>query len=145
MAFTNGSLYGQFEGNANGDANNSAFNSSNAKNPNQSPKMDQFQILGPGGACLLQVTSNGTVNVNVAAGSFTKSTVVAAVQMTVAQALGLAATPTAAQVCAAAFPLNYNHQQLDIYQITSQIASPSVSGGGKVVFRLTYNGVAQTS
>ena len=145
MALTNGSLFGLFEGNTYGDNNNSPFNSCNTTNPNLTPKNDLFQILGPGGACLLQVTSAGVVNTNVAAGSFTKSTVVATVQMTGAQALGLAATPTAAQTCAAAFPENYNNQKLDLFQIASEIASPSVTGGGREIFRLTYAGVASTS
>ena len=142
---TQGSLYGQFEGNTYGDNNNSPFNSSNATNPNLRPKIDLFQILRPGGACLLQVTSNCVVNTNVAAGSFTKSTVVATVQLTEAQALGLGATPTAAQTCAAAFPQNYNNQKLDLFQIASDIASPSVKGGGREIGRLTYAGAFTTS
>jgi hypothetical protein len=145
MAFTTGSLFGQFQGNSTGNVANTAFNSSNLTNPNKQPGMDIFQILGPGGNVYLRVSSAGAVTTNVSPGVATDSTVVATYQMTGAQANGLGASPSAAQICAAAFPINYNNQQLDLIQIASEIASPSVGGGGGVVWRLRYNGATATS
>lgn len=143
MAFTNGSLYGLLEGNTTGTHTNSAFNSCNTTNPNYHPANDYFQILAPGGKVLFNVDSTGTAHT--APTSPTKSTVVATVQMTEPQYKGLASTPTAAQITAAAFPLNYAKQQLDIFQVATDIASPTVRGGGGVIFRLRYNGAIATS
>ena len=144
MAFTNGSLYGKLEGQA-VSGNNNPFNACNATNPNQQPAKDVFQILAPGGACLLQVTAAGVVNVNVAAGSFTPDVVVAKVQMVLTAYNSLPASPTAAQICAAAFPQNYNNQKLDLIQYESDIATINIQGGGFVVWRLLYNGSTATS
>jgi hypothetical protein len=144
MAFTNGSLYGKLEGQA-VSGNNNPFNGCNTTNPNQQPAKDVFQILAPGGACLLQVTAAGVVNVNVAAGSFTPDVVVAKVQMVLTAYNSLPASPTAAQICAAAFPQNYNNQKLDLIQYESDIATINIQGGGFVVWRLLYNGSTATS
>jgi len=144
MAFTNGSLYGKLEGQA-VSGNNNPFNACNTTNPNQQPAKDVFQILAPGGACLLQVTAAGVVNVNVAAGSFTPDVVVAKVQMVLTAYNSLPASPTAAQICAAAFPQNYNNQKLDLIQYESDIATINIQGGGFVVWRLLYNGSTATS
>ena len=146
MAFTNGSLYGKLEGQA-VSGNNNPFNACNTTNPNQQPAKDVFQILAPGGACLLQVTAAGVVNTNVAAGSFTPDVVVAKVQMTINQYNGLAnpTGSTASQICAAAFPQNYNNQKLDLIQYESDIATINIQGGGFVVWRLLYNGSTATS
>jgi hypothetical protein len=144
MAFTNGSLYGKLEGQA-VSGNNNPFNACNTTNPNQQPAKDVFQILAPGGACLLQVTAAGVVNTNVAAGSFTPDVVVAKVQMVITAYNSLPASPTAAQICAAAFPQNYNNQKLDLIQYESDIATINVQGGGFVVWRLLYNGSTATS
>jgi hypothetical protein len=57
----------------------------------------------------------------------------------------LPASPTAAQICAAAFPQNYNNQKLDLIQYESDIATVNVQGGGFVVWRLLYNGSTATS
>lgn len=151
MPFTAGSLYGKFEGSTIANGTQNAFNSSNTSNPNIVPANDLFQILAPGGACLLQVTAAGVVNVNVAKGSFTSATVIATVQMTIAQYNSLPAVPTASQIMAAAFPINFQNQQYDIFQIEADIASGPVGavgtilGGGGVVMRLTYNGTVATS
>jgi hypothetical protein len=145
MAFTNGSLYGLFDGQATGDVTNTAFNGCNTSSPNLQPKWDLLQILSPGEGCLLQVTSAGVVNTNVAAGSFTDGTQVATIQLTTAQFLGLPANPTASQICQAAFPLNFANQQLDIFQIGTFSPTVNVPGGGGVVFRLLYNGTTATS
>jgi hypothetical protein len=144
MPFSNGSLYGKLEGQA-VSGNNNPFNACNATNPNQQPAKDVFQILAPGGACLLQVTAAGVVNVNVAAGSFTPDVVVAKVQMVITAYNSLPASPTAAQICAAAFPQNYNNQKLDLIQYESDIATINTQGGGFVVWRLLYNGATATS
>jgi len=144
MAFTNGSLYGKLDGQT-VSGNNNPFNACNATNPNQQPAKDVFQILAPGGACLLQVTAAGVVNTNVAAGSFTPDVVVAKVQMVITAYNSLPASPTAAQICAAAFPQNYNNQKLDLIQYESDIATINVQGGGFVVWRLLYNGSTATS
>ena len=144
MAFTNGSLYGKLEGQT-VSGNNNPFNACNTTNPNQQPAKDVFQILAPGGACLLQVTAAGVVNTNVAAGSFTPDVVVAKVQMVLTAYNSLPASPTAAQICAAAFPQNYNNQKLDLIQYESDIATINVQGGGFVVWRLLYNGSTATS
>ena len=144
MAFTNGSLYGKLEGQT-VSGNNNPFNACNTTNPNQQPAKDVFQILAPGGACLLQVTAAGVVNTNVAAGSFTPDVVVAKVQMVLTAYNSLPASPTAAQICAAAFPQNYNNQKLDLIQYESDIATINIQGGGFVVWRLLYNGSTATS
>jgi hypothetical protein len=144
MAFTNGSLYGKLDGQSVSGSNN-PFNACNATNPNQQPAKDVFQILAPGGACLLQVTAAGVVNTNVAAGSFTPDVVVAKVQMVITAYNSLPASPTAAQICAAAFPQNYNNQKLDLIQYESDIATINIQGGGFVVWRLLYNGSTATS
>ena len=144
MPFSNGSLYGKLEGQA-VSGNNNPFNGCNATNPNQQPAKDIFQIIAPGGACLLQVTAAGVVNTNVAAGSFTPDVVVAKVQMVITAYNSLPASPTAAQICAAAFPQNYNNQKLDLIQYESDIATVNVQGGGSVVWRLLYNGATATS
>ena len=144
MPFSNGSLYGKLEGQAI-SGNNNPFNACNTTNPNQQPAKDVFQILAPGGACLLQVTAAGVVNVNVAAGSFTPDVVVAKVQMVITAYNSLPASPTAAQICAAAFPQNYNNQKLDLIQYESDIATINIQGGGFVVWRLLYNGSTATS
>ena len=144
MPFSNGSLYGKLEGQA-VSGNNNPFNGCNATNPNQQPAKDIFQIIAPGGACLLQVTAAGVVNTNVAAGSFTPDVVVAKVQMVITAYNSLPASPTAAQICAAAFPQNYNNQKLDLIQFESDIATINVQGGGFVVWRLLYNGATATS
>ena len=144
MPFSNGSLYGKLEGQA-VSGNNNPFNGCNATNPNQQPAKDIFQIIAPGGACLLQVTAAGVVNTNVAAGSFTPDVVVAKVQMVITAYNSLPASPTAAQICAAAFPQNYNNQKLDLIQYESDIATVNVQGGGSVVWRLLYNGSTATS
>ena len=144
MAFTNGSLYGKLDGQTI-TGNNNPFNGCNATNPNQQPAKDVFQILAPGGACLLQVTAAGVVNTNVAAGSFTPDVVVAKVQMVITAYNSLPASPTAAQICAAAFPQNYNNQKLDLIQYESDIATINIQGGGFVVWRLLYNGSTATS
>ena len=144
MPFSNGSLYGKLEGQAI-SGNNNPFNACNTTNPNQQPAKDVFQILAPGGACLLQVTAAGVVNVNVAAGSFTPDVVVAKVQMVLTAYNSLPASPTAAQICAAAFPQNYNNQKLDLIQYESDIATINIQGGGFVVWRLLYNGSTATS
>lgn len=146
MPFTNGSLFGKFDGQSSLNNTNNAFNSSNITNPNQQPVNDLFQIIAPGGACLLQVTAAGAVNTSVAAGSFTNACVVAKVQMTIQQYNSLPASPTASQICQAAFPLNFANQQLDLFQVETDIASGPVGlvgmvpGGGGVIFRLLYNG-----
>jgi hypothetical protein len=145
MAFTNGTLYGQYDGQTVGDKTTSAWNGCNTGNPNLTPKNDIFQIVSPGGTCLLQVTSNYVVNTNVAAGSFTNTCELARVQMTTAQYNSLAASPTAAQICAAAFPQNYNNQQLDIFQVATSVVQGTIAGGGGVIFRLTYAGATATS
>ena len=144
MSFSNGSLYGKLEGQS-VSGNNNPFNGCNATNPNQQPAKDIFQIIAPGGACLLQVTAAGVVNTNVAAGSFTPDVVVAKVQMVITAYNSLPASPTAAQICAAAFPQNYNNQKLDLIQFESDIATINVQGGGFVVWRLLYNGATATS
>ena len=144
MSFSNGSLYGKLEGQS-VSGNNNPFNGCNATNPNQQPAKDIFQIIAPGGACLLQVTAAGVVNTNVAAGSFTPDVVVAKVQMVITAYNSLPASPTAAQICAAAFPQNYNNQKLDLIQFESDIATINVQGGGSVVWRLLYNGATATS
>ena len=144
MPFSNGSLYGKLEGQS-VSGNNNPFNGCNATNPNQQPAKDIFQIIAPGGACLLQVTAAGVVNTNVAAGSFTPDVVVAKVQMVITAYNSLPASPTAAQICAAAFPQNYNNQKLDLIQFESDIATINVQGGGFVVWRLLYNGATATS
>ena len=144
MPFSNGSLYGKLEGQAI-SGNNNPFNACNTTNPNQQPAKDVFQILAPGGACLLQVTAAGVVNTNVAAGSFTPDVVVAKVQMVLTAYNSLPASPTAAQICAAAFPQNYNNQKLDLIQYESDIATINIQGGGFVVWRLLYNGSTATS
>lgn len=144
MPFSNGSLYGKLEGQA-VSGNNNPFNACNATNPNQQPAKDVFQIIAPGGACLLQVTAAGVVNTNVAAGSFTPDVVVAKVQMVITAYNSLPASPTAAQICAAAFPQNYNNQKLDLIQYESDIATINTQGGGFVVWRLLYNGSTATS
>jgi hypothetical protein len=144
MPFSNGSLYGKLEGQAI-SGNNNPFNACNTTNPNQQPAKDVFQILAPGGACLLQVTAAGVVNTNVAAGSFTPDVVVAKVQMVITAYNSLPASPTAAQICAAAFPQNYNNQKLDLIQYESDIATINIQGGGFVVWRLLYNGSTATS
>jgi hypothetical protein len=144
MPFSNGSLYGKLDGQSVSGSNN-PFNACNATNPNQQPAKDVFQILAPGGACLLQVTAAGVVNVNVAAGSFTPDVVVAKVQMVITAYNSLPASPTAAQICAAAFPQNYNNQKLDLIQYESDIATINTQGGGFVVWRLLYNGATATS
>ena len=144
MPFSNGSLYGKLEGQA-VSGNNNPFNGCNATNPNQQPAKDIFQIIAHGGACLLQVTAAGVVNTNVAAGSFTPDVVVAKVQMVITAYNSLPASPTAAQICAAAFPQNYNNQKLDLIQYESDIATVNVQGGGFVVWRLLYNGATATS
>ncbi|MDA4129270.1 MAG: hypothetical protein OK457_00725 [Thaumarchaeota archaeon] len=145
MAFTNGSLFGIFDGQATGDVTNTAFNACNLNNPNASPKTDLFLILSLGEGCLLQVTSAGVVNTNVAAGSFSDGAQIAVVQLTAGQMLGLPANPTASQICQAAFPLNFGNQQLDIFQIGTFSPTINVPGGGGVIYRLTYNGVALTT
>jgi hypothetical protein len=144
MPFSNGSLYGKLDGQSVSGSNN-PFNACNTTNPNQQPAKDVFQILAPGGACLLQVTAAGVVNVNVAAGSFTPDVVVAKVQMVLTAYNSLPASPTAAQICAAAFPQNYNNQKLDLIQYESDIATINIQGGGFVVWRLLYNGSTATS
>ena len=145
MAFTNGSLFGRFDGQGTGDVNNTAFNNCNATNPNLQPKNDLFQILAVGGKCLLRVNSAGTVTTNVAAGAQTAAAMVAQVQLTAGQSIGLAASPTAAQICAAAFPANYNNQQLDIFQVSTDTPTSNVAGGGGVIFRLKFDGSTATS
>lgn len=149
MAFTNGSLFGLFDGQATGDNTNSAWNNCNTTNPNLQPKIDLFQILNLGGAVLLRVSSAGVVTTNVAPGIATTSTTVATVQLNAAQSAGLlavgGATPTAAQICQAAFPANYNGLQLDIFQVGSFIPTINVAGGGTVIFRLLFNGTTATS
>lgn len=151
MAFTNGSLFGKQDGQSAANNTFSTFNTSNLNNPNASQSLDIFQILAPGGACLLQVTAAYAVNTNVAAGSFTRTTALFTYQMTIAQYNSLPANPTAAQICQAALPINYNNQQLDLIQIESDIAagpvggSGTVLGGGAVVWRLLYNGTTATS
>jgi hypothetical protein len=153
MAFTAGSLYGKFEGSTALNNSQSAFTGSNLNNPNAVPAIDLFQILAPGGACLLQVTAAYAVNTNVAAGSFSSSTVVATVQMTSPQYNGLVnkTGSTAAQICAAAFPLNYGAQQLDLIQVEADLQSGApgqtnnIAGGGAVAWRLDYAGAAHTS
>lgn len=145
MAFTNGSLFGRQDGQATGDNTNSAFNSCNTTNPNLSPKKDLFQILAPGGAVLLRVNSAGTVTTNVAPGVATPDTEIATVQMTAPQFASLPANPTASQICQAAFPANFNSQQLDIFQISTDIPTINVAGGGGVIFRLLYNGTTSTT
>jgi hypothetical protein len=144
MPFSNGSLYGKLDGQS-VSGNNNPFNACNTTNPNQQPAKDVFQILAPGGACLLQVTAAGVVNTNVAAGSFTPDVVVAKVQMVITAYNSLPASPTAAQICAAAFPQNYNNQKLDLIQYESDIATINIQGGGFVVWRLLYNGSTATS
>ena len=147
MPFTAGSIFGKLEGQSHANNTLSAFNSSNSLNPNQNQARDIFQILAPGGACLLQVTAAYVVNTNVAAGSFTTDTVLEKFQMTTQQFKSLPATPTASQICQAALPLNFANQQLDLIQIESDIAVvPSgVLGGGSVVWRLLFNGSTATS
>jgi hypothetical protein len=145
MAFTNGTLYGQYDASFAGDVTNTAFSTCNTTNPNLQPKNDLFQILGPGGAVLLRVASSGTVTTNVAAGVATSATVIAQVQMTAPQFASLPAVPSASQICQAAFPINFNGQQLDLFQIANFSADINSSAGGAVVYRLTYNGVAATS
>lgn len=151
MAFTNGSLYGKFEGSTASGATQDAFNSSNTGNPNKVPNRDIFQVLAPGGACLLQVTSSYVVNTSVAKGSFTSDTTIATVQMTITQYNALAASPTASQIMAAVFPLNFANQQLDIFQIEADLPSGALgqvgalAGGGRVIFRLKFDGSTATS
>jgi len=149
MAFTLGTLYGQF----NGNTLLLAFNSSNPTNPNAAPVNDLFQVRAPGGNCLLQVTAAGVVNINLTpvspvAGpqSWTNVTQIATVQLVESLYAGLPAVPTASQICAVAFPSNFNTDQLDIFQIATNIAASSnQSGGNGVVFRLLYNGSTATS
>jgi hypothetical protein len=142
MAFTNGSLLGQFEGNTlNGT--NSAFNSSNKTNPSFQPVNDMLQIYAVGGQILLQLTGNGIVNTGASISSPTPATTVSTVQMSLAQFNTLGANPTAALICKAAFP--GNTANLDIFQIVNSIASPTIPGGGSVIFRLSAAGVALTS
>jgi hypothetical protein len=151
MAFTNGTLYGKYDGSTANNGTQDAFTGSNLNNPNKVPALDLFQILAPGGACLLQVTAAYVVNTNVAKGSFSSATIIQTVQMTIAQYNSLPANPTAAQICQAAFPVNYNNQQLDIFQIEADEHSAPVThssfiaGGGAVVWRLLYNGSTATS
>ncbi len=153
MSFSNGSLYGKFEGSLATNSSQSAFTGSNLNNPNKVPAIDLFQILAPGGACLLQVTAAYAVNTNVAAGSFSSSTIVATVQMTINQYNGLAnkTGSTASQIMAATVPLNFANQQLDIFQVEVDLPSGAtgqvgaIAGGGAVVFRLTFAGAVATS
>jgi len=64
---------------------------------------------------------------------------------------GLPAPPTAAQMMAAAFPLNYNGQQLDIFQIvygdTGTRPVTNILGGASPtwIYRLSYAGVGSTT
>jgi hypothetical protein len=141
------SLYGTFDGQGTGNGTNTAFNICNSTNPNIQPGNDLFQILAPGGACLLRVNSAGTVTTNVAAGTCTNATVVAAVQMTAAQYAGLAnpTGSTASQICQATFPLNFGAQQFDLFQVGTYSPTSNVAGGGGVIFRLDYTGTARTT
>ena len=151
MPFTAGSLFGKYEGSQALNNGQSAFNSSNPTNPNEEQSLDIFQILSPGGGCLLQVTAAYVVNTNVGAGSFTRGTVVGSYQMGIAQYNSLVSSPTASQICAAAFSVNFNGPQWDILQIENDLISGSIGqtgailGGGGVVWRLLYNGSTATS
>jgi hypothetical protein len=135
MAFTPGSLYGRYNGSTLGFA----FNVSNAGNPNKSQALDLFQIIA-NGSCVLNVSNSGIVNSP--ALNPTNGTMIAPVQGSTA--LGT----TAAQVCQATFPVNYNGAQLDLFQISSDIEMngvENVAGGGGVIFRLLYNGSTSTT
>jgi hypothetical protein len=145
MAFTNGSIFGCYDGQAT-SGSNSAWNATNSTNPNQQPASDLFQIyVGGAGLCILQVTATGTVNVNSSVTNVTPGTMVARVQMSLAAYNTLPTTPTAAQIMAATFPANYNGAQLDVFQIASQIATINVAGGNSVIQRFTYSGSVVTS
>jgi hypothetical protein len=142
MAFTNGTVLGQFEGNTLAGTN-SAFNSSNKTNPSFQPVNDMLQVYSVGGKILLQVTGNGVVNTGNAIASPTPATTVGTIQMSLAQFNTLPGNATAAQICGVAF--SGNTANLDIFQIVNSIASPAIPGGGSVIFRLSSAGVALTS
>jgi hypothetical protein len=145
MALTNGSIFGLYDGQAT-SGSNSAWNAANPTNPNQQPASDLLQIVvGGSGLCILQVTATGTVNVNSSVSNVTPGTMVARVQMSLAAYNTLPTTPSAAQIMAATFPANYTGLQLDIFQISSQIPTSTVNGGGKLIQRFTYSGVIATS
>lgn len=143
MAFTNGSLYGRY----NGSTLLLAFNTSNAGNPNSVPAHNLFKIVGPGGQILLQVNPTGVVSLNVTSSGFQGSQI-AVVNCGIQAFNSLPAVPTAAQIMAAVFPQNYNGAQLDIFQISSDIemnAVEGVGGGGAVIYRLKFDGSTATS
>ena len=151
MAFTAGSIFGKYDGQLATNSTQSFVNGSNLGNPNVTPALDILQIRAPGNAVLLQLTAGFVVNVNVAAGSFTTTTAIATYQMTIAQYNSLPASPSASQICAAAFPANYNGPQWDLLQVETDITSGAVGqtgavlGGSAEIGRLTYQGVWTTS
>ena len=133
MAFSNGSLLGQFYSPTGTLAG--AFASSNPTNPNETTgPRNIFTISAPGDVLLLSVNSSGTVN---APGVSSKhiGSMLGAFYLTAAQAALLPANATASQVCQAMYPLN--SAGLDIFQVVGE--------GGQVIFRLTSTGVGATS
>lgn len=139
-----GSLFGLYDGQASGNTVNSAWSACNTSEPNiNAQTADLFQVFTSSGLALLNVNAAGTVTVLPT--SVTPGTLVARIQISQAAYNTLSTSPSAAQVMAAALPANYNGQQLDVFQVSSQIATPNVLGGGGVIFRFLYNGSTATS
>ncbi len=126
MAATNGTILGQF----NGVSLAAAFNNS---------PLDILQIVdNNGGKVVANVDKAGTVNLNPA--SPTNGTVLGVFEST--------GSSTLASIFAAAFnyPLG-NPDNLDIFQVYSQIKAPASAGSGGMVLqgRLSYQGVYSTT
>ena len=139
-----GSLFGLYDGQSSGNNVNSAWSGCNTSEPNiNAQTADLFQVFTSFGLALLNVTAGGTVNVLPA--TVTPGTLVARIQMSQAAYNTLPTSPSAARIMAAALPANNVGQQLDVFQISTQIATINVAGGNGVIFRFLYNGSTATS
>jgi hypothetical protein len=139
MAATNGTLLGVFEGTAIG------VTFGNKDNNFAGGQSDLLHIVGPGKQVLMQVTSAGVVNTSPANSTVTHGASIGSFQ--IPNGTTVAASPTATQIMSYMFPINYNGQQLDIFQVYSEINAPAASGsGGQVLIgRLNYAGAYSTT